>query len=69
MDRPLSREDLEQYRYSLARLSLLHVYAEYRRLHEECGLNGERLPKARSIQQLVTVWRYLRAQRKGQRLH
>jgi hypothetical protein len=67
LDKPLSQEDLQTYRYQLSSLAPSSVYAEYRRLHEECQLAGERLPRASSIQQLVTVWRFLRAMRKGQR--
>ena len=55
MEQPLSKEDLELFQHQLSALSPQHVYAQYRRLHEECRLEGERLPKASSIQQLVTV--------------
>lgn len=69
LDKPLSKEDLEHFEYKLSALAPQHIYAEYRRLYEECSLKGDRLPKASSIQQLVTIWRYLRAARRGQRLH
>lgn len=69
MDRPLSKEDLQTYTYRLSSLAPASVYAEYRRVYEECSLSGERLPKAACVQQLVTIWRFLRAMRKGQRLH
>ena len=68
MEKPLSKEDLELYAHKLHALAPQLVYAEYRRLYEECQLNGERLPKASSIQQLVAVWRHLRAARRGQRV-
>jgi hypothetical protein len=69
LDKPLSKEDLEHFQYKLSSLAPQRVYAEYRRLYEECAINGERLPKASSIQQLVTVWRFLRAASRGQRVH
>jgi hypothetical protein len=69
MDRPLTKEQLEHYRYSLSSLAPSRVYAEYRRLHEECQMAGERLPKASSVQQLVTVWRFLRDRGRGQSVH
>jgi hypothetical protein len=69
LDQPLSREDLEHFQYKLSALAPQRIYAEYRRLYEECGLQGERLPKASSIQQLVAVWRFLRAAGRGQRPH
>jgi len=69
MDKPLSKEDLEHFEYKLSALAPTLIYAEYRRLYEECSLKGDVLPKASAIQQLVTVWRFLRAARRGQRLH
>jgi hypothetical protein len=63
LDQPLSREDLQRYAYKLASLAPSSVYAQYRRLHKDCSLNGERLPKASAIQLLVTTWRFLRARR------
>lgn len=69
LDKPLSKDDLEQYGYTLSSLAPQRVFAEYRRLYQECKLEGEQLPKASSIQQLVTVWRFLRAARRGQRVH
>ncbi len=69
LEKPLSKEDLEYFQHKLSALAPQHVYAEYRRLHEECSLQGDRLPRASSIQQLVTVWRFLRAQGRGDRVH
>jgi hypothetical protein len=69
LDKPLSKEDLEHFQYKLSSLAPQRVYAEYRRLYEECEIKGERLPKASSVQQLIAVWRFLRAASRGQRLH
>jgi hypothetical protein len=69
LEKPLSKEGLELFQHKLSALAPQSVYAEYRRLHEECAILGQRLPKASSIQQLVTVWRFLRARRPGDHLH
>ncbi len=41
-------------------LSPYLVREEYRRVYKECCLDGERIPNAGTIQELVTIWKFLR---------
>ena len=59
-DKPLSQAELEELSRQLSRLSPFHVQDAYRRAYEECQMDGERLPKAAAIQELVTAWKLLR---------
>jgi hypothetical protein len=56
---PLTEEELEQLRRTLAMLSDDGVRREYQRFWEECRMKGERLPPARAVQQLVQAWKQL----------
>lgn len=69
MDRPLTKDDLQTYTYRLSSLAPQSVFNEYRRVYAECQLTADQLPKAASVQQLVTIWRFLRARQRGDRLH
>jgi hypothetical protein len=54
----LTREQIEELRRNLARLSTDSVERFYREAHAECAV--ERKPSAKLIQRLVTAWRVLR---------
>lgn len=58
-DKPLNREDLEKETRKLAMLSPYHVAAEYRAAYEACKMEGENLPRARSVQTLVIAWKLM----------
>ena len=60
----LSREQLNELRQSLARLSPAHVEDFYRGALDRCRLIGNALPAARTIQELVQAWKLLRKWRK-----
>ncbi len=61
MDEPevLSKKDLDELRYNLAHLSADAVRRFYERAHEDCRMMYDRLPSAKQIQTLVTVWKQL----------
>lgn len=59
-ERPLTQEDLKHIWNKLAMLSPYLVREEYRRVYKECCLDGERIPNAGTIQELVTIWKFLR---------
>jgi hypothetical protein len=40
-------------------LSVQSVRDMYREAYEQCKMNGDSLPRAAAIQQLVTVWKQL----------
>jgi hypothetical protein len=58
-DRPLNREELKEQRRRLSLLSPHHVAEEYRKVYETCKMEGDRLPRASSVQGLVTAWKLL----------
>jgi len=58
-DRPLTEKELEALQQNLARLSEPGVRQVYRQAWEECRMKGERLPPAKSVQQLVSAWKQL----------
>jgi hypothetical protein len=58
-ERPMTPQELEEFRESLARLSPHHVSIEYQRVYMECRMFGTTLPPARAIQQLVQIWKQL----------
>jgi len=65
----LSREDLKTIWNRLAMLSPYLVKEEYRRTYKECCLDGERLPPPRTIQEFVTVWKFMRHGRRRDQSH
>ena len=66
LDRPLNREELAERQRRLALLSPHHVAQAYRQAHEACRIEGDRLPRASAVQELVTAWRVLwRWRRRG----
>jgi hypothetical protein len=61
----LSREDLEELRRHLAKLSVPGVEGVYNTAYKDCRFDGKRLPPAAAIQQLVAAWKVLRRMYKG----
>ena len=59
LDKPLNREELAKESHKLAHLSPYHVAEQYRDAYEACKMDGENLPRARSVQTLVIVWKLL----------
>jgi len=62
-DRPLSAEELKELQRKISMLSPGHVYDAYQRAHADCRMDGEKLPRATALQELVTAWKVLRALR------
>ena len=62
-DWPLSVDQVHELHRTLALLSPHHVTDAYRKAHDACRMemDGERLPRAAAIQELVTAWKVLRA--------
>ena len=58
-DRPLNRAELAGHQRCLATLSPHYVADAYRQAHEACRMEGERLPKASAVQELVTAWKLM----------
>jgi hypothetical protein len=58
-DHPLTKEALAERQRRLAMLSPHHVTEAYRQAHEACRMEGDRLPKASAVQELVTAWKLL----------
>jgi hypothetical protein len=58
-DRPLTKEELLRREHQLAMLSLPHVVDAYRQAHEACRMDGDRIPRATAVQELVTTWKLL----------
>jgi hypothetical protein len=63
-DRPLNRAELAERQRRLAMLSSHHVADAYRLAHDVCRMEGDRLPKASAVQELVTAWKLLWGWRK-----
>jgi hypothetical protein len=58
-DRPLTPQELNERRRKLATLSPHHVAEAYRLAHEACRMEGDRLPRASAVQELVATWKLL----------
>lgn len=54
-DRPLTREELAGRERQLSLLSPYSVADAYRQAHEACRMEGDRLPRASAVQELVTA--------------
>jgi hypothetical protein len=59
-DKPLSRDQLAQLTRRLAVLSPYDVAKAFRNAHVRCAMNGDLLPAAAAVQELVTAWRLMR---------
>jgi hypothetical protein len=62
-DHPLNTEELKALSRGLARLSPRQIADAYRKAYEACRMDGDQLPKAAAIQELVTAWKLTRAWR------
>ena len=63
-DRPLTQPELKDRTRQLSMLSPHHVADAYRRAYEACRMDGDRLPRASSVQELVAAWKLLRKWRR-----
>jgi len=60
-----TREDLKEITHNLSLLSEHGVREFYERAYRECRIiNGQTLPPARAVQELVQAWKQLRRWRK-----
>src|SRR5690349_8001541 len=59
-DKPLTRDDLAELVRRLSLLSPYDVQQAYRRAHQQCCMQGELLPRAASIQEMVAAWKIMR---------
>lgn len=55
----LSSADLKQMREGLSRLSIEAVRHAYQTAYARCRMVNDRVPSARSIQELVQAWKQL----------
>ncbi len=58
-DEVMSPHDLEGMRESLSRLSIDAVRHAYNTAYARCRMVNDRVPSARSMQELVQVWKQL----------
>ena len=58
-DHPLTKGELAERQRRLAMLSPHHVAEAYRQAHKACRMEGDQLPRASAVQELVTAWRVL----------
>lgn len=56
----MTREELAEFTRRLSMLSADGVEGVYRTAHQDCRLEGQRVPPAAALQQLVAAWRVLR---------
>jgi hypothetical protein len=66
-DTPLTKEDLAKRSRDLSMLSEHHVRDAYHKAYERCQMQGDALPRASAIQELVTVWKLLWSWRRRRR--
>jgi hypothetical protein len=59
-DRPLTVDQLRALHRKLSMLSPYHVQEAYRTAHASCSMEGDALPRAAALQELVTAWKILR---------
>jgi hypothetical protein len=55
----MSPDEINQLRTSLARISLSAARQAYHTAYARCRMVNDRIPSARSIQELVQVWKQL----------
>jgi hypothetical protein len=55
----MSGDDLKEMRHGLSRLSVDAVRHAYQTAYARCRMVNDRVPSARSIQELVQVWKQL----------
>ena len=59
-DRPLTEAQLKERARHLSMLSPHHVADAYRQAYEACRMEGDRLPRASAVQDLVATRKVLR---------
>jgi hypothetical protein len=59
-DKPLSRDELQELRRRLSLPSPHQVQDAYRAAHTRCEMDGDILPRAAALQELVTAWKLMR---------
>ena len=59
-DRPLTEAELKERVRRLSMLSPHHVADAYRQAYEACHMEGDLLPRASAVQELVATWKLLR---------
>jgi hypothetical protein len=59
-DKPLSPDELKELQRRLSLLSPHQVQEAYRRAHRQCQMEGDVLPRAAVLQELVAAWKLLR---------
>ena len=64
-NRPFTQAELKELHLKMTLLSRYHVIKAYREAHERCRMNGEVVPHAKAVQELVTAWRVLRESRRS----
>ena len=62
-DEVLTPEQLAELRHRYGMLHISSVQRLYREAYERCAPVGDRTPKASAMQELVSVWKYLRSYR------
>jgi hypothetical protein len=55
----MTPDEIRQLRISLSRLSLTAARQAYHTAYARCRMVNDRVPSARSIQELVQVWKQL----------
>jgi len=65
LDRPFSTQEVAALRQRLSKLAHSKVIEEYREVYEKSRIDGDRLPRAKSIQQLVVMWKVVWSGRPG----
>ena len=58
-DEIMTRNDLKEQQNGLARLSLDAVRHAYQTAYARCRMINDRVPSARSMQELIQVWKQL----------
>jgi hypothetical protein len=66
-DHPFSKQEVDRLRQRLSKLAESQVIDEYRQVYEKCRIDGDQLPMAKSIQQLVVAWKVLWSGRRRRR--
>jgi hypothetical protein len=66
-DRPLSKEELAQRERQLSMLSPSSVAEVYRQAHHACRMEGDALPNASAVQELVSAWKLMWKWRRNRR--
>jgi hypothetical protein len=61
---PLTREELARKERDLSLISPHHLVDAYRRAHEACRMDGDHLPKASAVQEMVAAWKLMWKRRK-----